>query len=276
MTIIVSVKITDGIVMASDSASTFQSGQTYLHADKIVNLVKGLPIGVMVTGNGGIGAESIATLLKDLRARLDGSAAHPWKLDRASYTMQHVAERMREFLFEEKTAPAHLETWMQLRSCGYSAGRPLPEVWEVLIQGKDCGLPKIIRPENDFGVNWDGEYEALGRLILGLGRGIGDAAIKLGMPEEQVPETISRLTNELYRDAGSACHAYSGCHRPSSLPCRNHGRLRALLYPQAAQNRRWPSGDRCDHQVRGLSLGSAATLLHAQSQSGFAAVAHDR
>jgi hypothetical protein len=63
VTVIVSVKINDGIIMASDSASTFATGQTYLTADKIVNLVKGLPIGVMVSGNGGIGSESIATLL---------------------------------------------------------------------------------------------------------------------------------------------------------------------------------------------------------------------
>src|SRR5271170_4109920 len=76
-TIIVSVKINDGIIMASDSASTFATGQTYLTADKIVNLVKGLPIGVMVTGNGGIGSESIATLPKDLRRRLDGTDNHP-------------------------------------------------------------------------------------------------------------------------------------------------------------------------------------------------------
>jgi len=74
MTVIVSVKINDGVVMASDSASTFGIGQTYLHADKIINLVKGLPIGVMVTGSGGIGSESISTLLKDLRSILDGGA----------------------------------------------------------------------------------------------------------------------------------------------------------------------------------------------------------
>jgi hypothetical protein len=34
----------------------------YRHADKIVNLRQGLSIGVMVTGAGGIGKESIDTL----------------------------------------------------------------------------------------------------------------------------------------------------------------------------------------------------------------------
>ena len=67
MTVLVSVKINDGVVMAADSASSFASGMVYQNADKIVNLRQGLPIGGMVTGAGGIGNESIDTLLKDMR-----------------------------------------------------------------------------------------------------------------------------------------------------------------------------------------------------------------
>jgi hypothetical protein len=62
MTIVVSVKINDGIVMAADSALSFPNvvpPQIYQHANKIVNLRKGLPIGAMSTGNGGIGSESL-------------------------------------------------------------------------------------------------------------------------------------------------------------------------------------------------------------------------
>jgi hypothetical protein len=94
MSIIVSVKINDGIVMASDSATTFSTpdgkpDQIYEHANKIVNLVKGLPVGVMTCGSGGIGNASVATLLKDLRQRLAGEdeAYADWRLDpkRKSY-----------------------------------------------------------------------------------------------------------------------------------------------------------------------------------------------
>jgi ATP-dependent protease HslVU (ClpYQ) peptidase subunit len=45
MTVLVSIKINDGVVMAADSASSFASGMVYRHADKIVNLRQGLPIG---------------------------------------------------------------------------------------------------------------------------------------------------------------------------------------------------------------------------------------
>jgi hypothetical protein len=56
MSIIVSVKINDGIVMAADSATTFtlpdgKPGQIYEHAIKIVDLVRGLPVGVMTCGS---------------------------------------------------------------------------------------------------------------------------------------------------------------------------------------------------------------------------------
>ena len=198
MTAIVSVKINDGVVMASDSASTFANGQTYLTADKIVNLVKGLPIGAMVTGAGGVGTESIATLLKDLRARLDGSCRHPWALDRDRYTMEEVAGRVREFLFEEKSAAQGFSAAMQLRLCGYSAARPQPEIWEVLLREKECDAPKLMQPEQGFGVNWDGEYEALDRLILGVATGFSEAARALGLPDEQLREAQRQIIGRLY------------------------------------------------------------------------------
>jgi predicted proteasome-type protease len=167
MTVIVSVKINDGVIMAADSASTFGTGQICLNADKLVNLVKGLPIGVMVTGSGGIGSESISTLLKDLRQRLDGSIKHSWTLVRETYTMEEVAGRVREFLYEEKVAHLSEGHFMHLRICGYSAGRPLPEVWEVVINDNQSPPPKQVQGEADFGPRWDGEYEALNRLIIG-------------------------------------------------------------------------------------------------------------
>ena len=101
MTVIVSIKINDGIVMASDSASTFTNTQVYDHAEKIVNLVKGLPIGVMVTGDGGIGNESLTTLLKDLGRRM-GDKQDSMYLDPSSYTMTAVAESLASLLVQRE------------------------------------------------------------------------------------------------------------------------------------------------------------------------------
>ena len=204
MTVIVSVKINDGVVMASDSASTFVNGQVYLTADKIVNLVKGLPVGVMVTGNGGIGSESITTILKDLRRRLDGSEDHPWAIDRKTYTMEAIADRVRDFLVNEKVvALPEGDVWMALRVCGYSAGRPLPEIWEVNILGKTHPPIAKMRGESDGGVNWNGEYEPLNRLFLGLGMSFRDAAKKVGFDISAAKETeiIGHMVQQVWLPA---------------------------------------------------------------------------
>jgi hypothetical protein len=172
MTVIVSVKINDGIIMAADSASTFGNGQIYLTADKMVNLVKGLPIGVMATGAGGIGVESLATLLKDLRHRLSGSGDAQWAqwaLHPNEYTLEEVAGRVREFLFD-KAQQQNYDVFIKLRICGYSAGKPLPEVWEVEINGRvNCPGPTRVQGEADVGARWDGEYDAMNRIMLGWG-----------------------------------------------------------------------------------------------------------
>jgi hypothetical protein len=200
MTVLVSVKINDGVVMAADSASSFASGMIYHHAQKIVNLRKGLPIGAMVTGAGGIGNESIDTLLKDLRRRFSGgSAEHPdWRLDPDTYTLEQVSARVRAFLFEEKSRSLGGNVWTKVRLCGYSAGRPLAEVWEVQLSGPDSPAPRRVQGENDFGPLWDGEYEALDRLIFGLGTKFNEVSAKHGMSAERAAEARTKLAPELY------------------------------------------------------------------------------
>jgi hypothetical protein len=200
VTIIVSVKINDGIVMAADSAGTMASGQVYAHANKIIHLCEGLPVGAMTTGSGGIGNESVETLLKDLRRRFAGLAPGfaDWRLDLEAYTIEEVATRLRRFLFEEKAAVCEAETNIQLRVCGYSSGRPLAEVWEVNITGQTCAPPRCIMEESSFGVLWDGQYEALNRLVLGLGYDIGTALVRHGIPAQDAPKLQAKLIEDLY------------------------------------------------------------------------------
>jgi hypothetical protein len=204
MSIIVSVKIHDGIVMASDSATTFYTaegkpGQIYEHANKIVNLVKGLPIGVMTCGSGGIGNASIATLLKDLRQRLTGDdEAHAdWKLNTKNYTMEFVNARVNEF-FSEKAKEADFKYFLLLRVCGYSSGRALPEVWQVAFDSGKALDPICIQPEGDFGPRWNGEMEAFNRLILGIGTIPELGANAIGLSTEQVTEICAKLFPHTY------------------------------------------------------------------------------
>lgn len=201
MSIIVSVKIHDGIVMAADSATTFtfadgnRPPHIYEHANKIVNLVKGLPIGVMTCGSGGVGNASIATLLKDLREQLAGRDP-AWRLDRDTYTMDVVASKVHAF-FMEKARESGVKHDLVLRICGYSAGRPLSEAWEVRILQGACAAATCLQTEADIGPRWDGEGEALDRLLLGRSWRLVQGLVSLGVPQKQAEETCSELTPHL-------------------------------------------------------------------------------
>ena len=177
MTIVVTVKINDGIVLAADSATTFSDQQgavvkIYNNANKAFNLVKGFPIVGLTWGAGGIGSASISTITKDLRRRLTGAdPEHPdWKLDPGNYTIEAVAQRAREFMFDELFKGACGDNppeqyFLGYKVCGYSATAPLPELWDFRIVGGNCEPPGLVRGHDNVGVNWDGEYEAMDRLF---------------------------------------------------------------------------------------------------------------
>lgn len=204
MTIIVSVKINDGLVVASDSTTSFFRAdekfvQGYDNANKIFNLCKGLPIGAMTCGNGGIGSASISTLSKDLRRRFSGEDAEftDWKLNAATYTVKDVAEKARAFLFELAQA-AGANIWLTYWVFGYSAGRPLPEIWSIAINGADCLPPVQLCDENSWGQIWAGEEEALDRLILGRTSAIFGSAVKNGMDATAAQEIMQKMRPDLY------------------------------------------------------------------------------
>ena len=112
VTIAISIKINDGLVLAADSASTvfglIPSGQlqvinVYNNADKVFNLRKGLPIGAITWGSGSIGQASVSTIIKDLRHRLTGDdpGFPSWKLDKHKYTVEEAAHHLKEFVFDD-------------------------------------------------------------------------------------------------------------------------------------------------------------------------------
>jgi hypothetical protein len=124
MTIAISLKVNDGLVLAADSASTIVSqseeGETnvvnvYNHANKIANLRKGLPIGAVTWGSGSIGAASISTLLKDLRRRFTDDGE--WHLDQGAYTIEEAANRLRP----RRALRAPRGSWRRRRRCGGSS-----------------------------------------------------------------------------------------------------------------------------------------------------------
>lgn len=212
MTIAVSIKVHDGVVLASDSASTLMKadpeGRTdvvnvYNGANKIFNLVKGLPIAGMTFGAGSIGHASISTLAKDLRKRFCGVVPKfsDWKLDRENYAIGEVASFARRFLFEELYEPEFADQAnppaLGFHVSGYSAGADLSELWAINILNGECPEPICLRGAEDSGINWFGEPEAISRLVLGFGSNLPAVLINMGVPEDQIDAAVGLVQSNL-------------------------------------------------------------------------------
>ncbi len=213
MTIAISLKVNDGVVLAADSASTLIAQtlngstvvQVYNNANKVFNLRKGLPIGAITWGSGAIGKASISTLIKDLRVRFaGGDPIHKdWHIDPQAYSVEDVAKQLRRFIYEELYVPA-FKDWPQkpvlgFIVAGYSSSSELAEEYRIDVDDKgSCSLPKPVRPKEECGAAWNGEPEAISRLILGFSPRLGEVLEKsLGVKPEQVQQAIQVITQHL-------------------------------------------------------------------------------
>ncbi len=175
MTIVVTLRVDGGIVLAADSATSFfrPDGaifKVYNNENKIFNLVRGHSIGAMTYGNGAIGKASISSLSKDFRIRLTDEKSK-YYINVHTYTLEEVAKKAKMF-FEEaflKANPDGINGYlMGYRICGYSSGAALPESWEILLKDKSCSDPVAMYGADDYGPRWAGTTEAIDRLLLGV------------------------------------------------------------------------------------------------------------
>ncbi len=187
MSVAVLIGVHDGVVLAADSASTLSipappgvvlppgvSGNfvvnVYDNANKIFNLVKGLPIGCITFGSGNIGNASVGTLIKDLRKKLTESPKE-MEFNADAYTMEKIATILAKFLGDECAKlepPAKLNTSMGILLGGYSKPGDLGESWSVGIEKGISQPPKRLRANHEVGLSWGGMTEVLQRIIVGF------------------------------------------------------------------------------------------------------------
>lgn len=213
MTIAISLKVHDGVVLAADSASTLfgidpSSGHSgvvtiYNAANKVFNLYKCLPIGCITWGSGSIGNASISTLTKDLRRRFIGKDPEheDWVLNPDKYTIKDVAKKARKFFYEELYAPEFKDAPgkpdLGFIVAGYSAGEGLAEEWRIQIVNGDCLEPELLRPKNVAGISWSGEPEAINRIVKGHGTGLPRVLKELGVPDDQIGPAMNQIVSHL-------------------------------------------------------------------------------
>jgi hypothetical protein len=204
VTIALVVKVNDGYVLASDSATTVggstPQGQMtvvniYNNANKIFNLRKGLPISAMTYNLGNIGPASISTLAKDLRSRFSGKSVDhgdEWKLQRHNYTMSDVVDRFKEFFYDEhykpfadaNTANGEDTALLGLVVGGYSAGADQPKVYQFELTPNGCTGPTPILAD-DTGAAWFAQGEAVTRLLKGVSGFTPQALLNLQMAKDE-------------------------------------------------------------------------------------------
>ena len=181
MTIAISIGVNDGVVLASDSASTLMaSGEAvhvYNNANKIVNLRKNLPIGFMTWGLGQLDGRSISSLAKDLRERFNGDNANPdWQIDPDSFSIKEVADRVHEFFWDELYQPEVSAARgadppfdpgaLGFMVAGYSSGSKHSEQYHFNLLPDQSADPVEVSwlPS----VTWSGQPEAISRVFTGF------------------------------------------------------------------------------------------------------------
>jgi hypothetical protein len=197
MTVAIALQVHDGVVLASDSAITLNDTtkappdnilNVYGHGNKIFNIVKGLPIGGAFYGMANIGSSSISTLIKDVRKRLSGDdkdkSIQGWKLNNNKYTIEDVAKRIREFLFEEhflKLNPIPTNSQFGFFVAGYGAGAKLSEVWTFTINNGKCDPPSCVMGQGVSSCFVGGDPDAFTRIANGYSLALGPLLIQEGI-----------------------------------------------------------------------------------------------
>ncbi len=204
VTIVLALKVGDGIVMGADSASTIVGvgnsyHNSYFNAEKLFNLVKGLPIGAVTYGLGGLANRSVGSLAKDLRKRLSDTSDAKWYLNPATYTLGQVADRVKEFFYDELYAPTIPPSpeapGMGFLIGGYSAQSETAEVWKVtVLEGGTSGAPQQVCPPTEpWGAYWEGQGEAIRRLLMGYSWQLVERLKTAGMPQNDALQLVQSL-----------------------------------------------------------------------------------
>lgn len=240
MTIAICLKVGDGVVLGTDSASSLigendRYFNVYNTAEKTFNLVKGLPIGLMTYGLGGMMGLSIGALSRDLRQRLSGKDPRyaDWALKHDTYTIEEVATRVRQFFYEELYAtqfgplptpslapndnsqaspvdelPLNPETEgtpgeiapqfpeLGFVVAGISANDYYPQVWNVEISNGQCAGPLCQYDRLVSGVvHFWGQPEALYRLVYGWSPEAQQRLVAAGLPPETANQFLVSVTD---------------------------------------------------------------------------------
>ncbi|WP_370575118.1 hypothetical protein [Methanomethylovorans sp.] len=202
MTIVLTILVNDGVVLAGDSALTADVEGNIVNlyeTSKIANLHKSLPIGIMTWGRASIGNASILTLIKDFRKRIMGldTTCLNCKLDTNNYTIEGVAQLFKAFIFDEIYTKSQVDDERFILGfviAGYSANSSMAERWEITVKESKCNGPIQILGD---GLIYAGEKEAISRLVNGYDLKLKDVLQNTGLSQKKINGIMETIDSEL-------------------------------------------------------------------------------
>ena len=166
MTICASVKVRDGLVLATDSMTQIwgqdEAGKrhpikNYANARKLFQICE-LPIGIVTYGIGNLGSRSIYGFLRDFSS--DYSEADD---------VRSITENLYEFInqaYQEQFGAEGNLPGLGFFIAGYSPNTAFPEEWEFVLP-RDSESRQV-RPLDQFGASWRGTNVPFTRLYKGF------------------------------------------------------------------------------------------------------------
>ncbi len=196
MTIVASVKVRDGLVLATDSMTQVHQGQQYItsypNARKLFQ-ARELPVGVMTYGLGNIGDISAEGLVRDFCASLSPSVK----------SVATIAKRLHAYI---KTAydttfastPTAEQPTMGFYIAGYDS-QPFAEQQEFQLPA-DANGPRQVAPNNRFGSSWRGIDIPFTRLYKGLDPRLAPQLKAKGFTDAEISSLFSNFEAAVHYD----------------------------------------------------------------------------
>lgn len=202
MSIVVCVKVNDGIVLGADSATQISGKddkgkvvllKLYQNAQKLFQFQK-FPIGILTYGIGNLGKKSIQTFLNDFnREKI-------YPKNNELCTVKGTAEALLSFFksfYNEQfgPVPADQKPVLGFYIAGYSQDSTLGEEWEfVLPRDEKC---RLVRPLDTFGSSWRGTAIPFTRLYFGCDPRARENLRKLGVTDDVINKAFKPLKSNV-------------------------------------------------------------------------------
>ena len=211
MSLVVYIKVSEGIVLAADSAATIagelvtpegkktEGVLKVFYNSKKLNQIKDMPVGVLNWGLSHLEMRTISSLVEQCATEKIQKLPSLQNKDALSYTVKEIADEISKFMatlykrVTEKVPKGVREPELGFIVAGYSAGEFFPEEWRQVFpmeKGMVRLRPDLAPGRPNFGANWYGMTDTIVRMYLGYDKRLGNVLVKEGWTEDKVKDLI--------------------------------------------------------------------------------------